>query len=99
MMRILHTLPALLALALAAGAHAGHSPDYTPAEVRKVDKEGGKITLRHGEIRNLQMPPMSMVFQVKDAKWLDRFKAGDKVQFRAVQEEGKYVVTELQPDH
>ncbi|MEO7392597.1 MAG: copper-binding protein [Ramlibacter sp.] len=69
----------------------------TDAEVRKVDKENRKITLKHGEIKNLDMPPMTMVFQVNDAALLDKFKAGDKVRFRAAKEGGSIVATEIQP--
>ncbi|HQX59867.1 MAG TPA: copper-binding protein [Burkholderiaceae bacterium] len=50
-------------------------------EVRKVDMGSKKITLKHGEIKNLDMPPMTMVFQVKDPAMLEKVKAGDKVQF------------------
>ena len=71
--------------------------EFTNAEVRKVDKEGKKITLKHGEIKNLGMPPMAMVFQLKDAAVLDKFKAGDKVAFKAIWEAGKYVVIDIQP--
>lgn len=66
------------------------------AEVRKVDKENQKITLKHGEIKNLDMPAMTMVFAVKDPAMLDKVKAGDKVQFRAADENGKLTVTEIQ---
>jgi Cu(I)/Ag(I) efflux system periplasmic protein CusF len=71
--------------------------EFTEGEVRRVDKAAGKITLKHGEIKNLGMPPMAMVFEVKDAKLLDRFKPGDKVRFKAVHDTGKYVVVDLQP--
>jgi len=66
------------------------------AEVRKVDKENQKITLKHGEIKNLDMPPMTMVFAVRNPALLDNVKAGDKVQFRAANENGKLTVTEIQ---
>jgi Cu/Ag efflux protein CusF len=66
------------------------------AEVRKVDKDAAKITLKHGEIKSLEMPPMTMVFNVKDKAMLDRVKAGDKVRFKVVNEAGKYTVTEIQ---
>ena len=69
----------------------------TDGEVRKVDKESGKVTLKHGEIKNLDMPPMTMVFSVSDPKILDGIKAGDKVQFRAVNEGGKLTITDIQP--
>jgi Cu(I)/Ag(I) efflux system periplasmic protein CusF len=52
-------------------------------EIRKIDLENKKITLKHGVIKNLDMPPMSMVFQVKDAALLDKLSAGDKVKFTA----------------
>ena len=64
-------------------------------EVRKIDKAQSKITLRHGEIKKLDMPPMTMVFRVKDAKLLDAVVAGDKVRFTAEQIDGHYVVTAL----
>ena len=70
--------------------------DYTEAEVRKVDKDNKKITLKHGEIKNLDMPPMTMVFQLNDVTALDRLKAGDKVRFKAANDGGKYTVTEIQ---
>jgi Cu(I)/Ag(I) efflux system periplasmic protein CusF len=71
--------------------------DMTEGEVRKVDRETKKLTLKHGEIRNLDMPPMTMVFQVKDATMLDKLKPGDKVRFTAQKTPGGFVVTELQP--
>lgn len=71
--------------------------DMTDAEVRKVDKDNRKITLKHGEIKSLDMPPMTMVFQVKDAAMLDKVKAGDKIRFKPSNEGGKMTVTELQP--
>ena len=63
--------------------------------VRKVDKEGGKLTLKHGDIKSLDMPPMTMVFVVKDKTMLDKLKAGDKIKFKAINDAGKYTVTEM----
>ena len=68
----------------------------TDGEIRKVDKSAGKITVKHGEIKNLDMPPMTMVFGVKDAAMLDKVKQGDKVRFRAANEDGKFTITEIQ---
>lgn len=73
------------------------TPDMSEAEVRKVDVGAGKITLKHGEIKNLDMPPMSMVFQVKDAALLGRVKAGDKIRFTADKINGAYTVLTLEP--
>lgn len=66
-------------------------------EVRRVDKAAGKVTLRHGEIKQLEMPPMTMVFEVREKALLDTVKAGDKVIFKVVNEDGKMIVTELKP--
>lgn len=65
-------------------------------EVRKVDLSAKKITIKHGELKNLGMPPMTMVFQVKDPALLQSVKAGDKVLFAAEDANGALVVTQLQ---
>jgi Cu/Ag efflux protein CusF len=65
-------------------------------EVRKIDKENQKITLKHGEITNLNMPGMTMVFKVKDPAALDRLKVGDKVRFAAEKADGSIVVTQIE---
>ncbi|MBT9567200.1 MAG: copper-binding protein [Thiobacillus sp.] len=99
-------------LALAAGtpawaaeehdhSHGAASPSVAPAaladaEVKKVNKDQGKITLKHGPIENLGMPGMTMVFQVQNAGALDQVKAGDKVRFHAEKINGALTVTELE---
>jgi Cu/Ag efflux protein CusF len=84
------------ALALAGAAFAQTPSDMTDGEVRKVDKGAAKVTIKHSEIKNLEMPPMTMVFQVKDAALLDKVKAGDKVRFRAEKVGSGYVVTAIE---
>jgi Cu(I)/Ag(I) efflux system periplasmic protein CusF len=69
---------------------------WSEAEVRRVDARGGKVTLRHGEIKNLDMPPMTMVFQVREPALLEQVKAGDKVRFTADQVNGAYTVLSLE---
>lgn len=69
----------------------------TDGEVRKVDKETGKVTIKHGPLENLGMPAMTMVFQVKDPGLMDQVKAGDKVRFRAEQINGAYTVMQIEP--
>lgn len=66
-------------------------------EIRKVDKDAQKITIKHGPLKNLDMPPMTMVFRVKDAALLDAVKQGDKVKFNAENINGQYVVTKIEP--
>lgn len=86
-----------LALPALCASWAAGAADMTPAEVRKIDLDGGKITLKHGEIKHLDMPGMTMVFTVKDKALLDKLKAGDKVLFMAVKDDGRYTVTQIQP--
>lgn len=95
---LLKTALALAATTLSVAAlSTNHAvADMTDAEVRKVDKDNGKVTLKHGEIKNLDMPPMTMVFHVKDKAVLNKLQAGDKVRFKAVNDGGKYTVTEIQ---
>jgi Cu/Ag efflux protein CusF len=69
----------------------------TEGEVRKVDKETGKITIKHGPIANLDMPPMTMVFQVTEPALLDQVKAGDRIKFAADKVGGAYMVTRIEP--
>ena len=67
-------------------------------EVRRVDKDAQKITIRHGPLPGLDMPqPMTMVYRVKDPAMLDRVKPGDKVKFEAEKIGGAFTVTEIEP--
>jgi Cu(I)/Ag(I) efflux system periplasmic protein CusF len=70
--------------------------EMADAEVRKVDKEAKKVTLKHGPIKSLDMPSMTMVFQVRDEKLFDKLVAGEKIKFSAEQLQGAYVVTDVE---
>jgi len=72
------------------------SADMAEGEIKKDDKATKKLTIKHGEIKNLDMPGMTMLFQVKDPAMLDMVKAGDKVKFKAENNSGAIVVTEIQ---
>ncbi len=80
-----------------AAAPAANTLPKAEAEVRRVDTAGKKISLRHGEIKNLDMPPMTMVFQVADPALLDKVKAGDKVLVTVDQVNGAYTVMSIEP--
>jgi Cu(I)/Ag(I) efflux system protein CusF len=108
MQHLLLVLAALLATGPALAQTAPHDSHtgasvatpanaYSDGEVRKVDKAAKKITLKHGEIRNLDMTPMTMVFQVKDAALLEKVKAGDQVRFTADKVGGAYIVLSIEP--
>lgn len=105
-MKTLHTI--LIAAACLAGApavaqqHADHghgqqaasaATDTTDGEIKKVDKASGKLTIKHGELKNLGMGSMTMVFRVKDAALLEKVKAGDKVRFTV---DGTMTVTAIE---
>jgi len=108
-MKLLNLLGATL-LAISSLAHAqsqptpSQAPSSAPAaspmsegEVRKVDKEAGKVTLRHGPLVNLDMPAMTMVFRVSAAQLLDGLKVGDKVRFDAERANGVFTITKIDP--
>lgn len=65
-------------------------------EVKKVNKDAQKITIKHGPIDNLGMPPMTMVFRVKDPAMLDQVGRGDKVNFSADKINGAYTLTHIE---
>lgn len=85
------------AAATAPVAPAASGLPWAEAEVRRVDAAAGKISLKHGDIKNLDMPPMSMVFQLQDKTLLGNIKAGDRVRFTADKVNGSYTVLEIQP--
>jgi Cu(I)/Ag(I) efflux system protein CusF len=72
------------------------SAEMTEGEVRKVDKDNKKITIKHGPLKSLDMPGMTMVFGVKDDTVLDKVQPGEKVQFQAEKIDGKFVVTAIE---
>lgn len=94
------------AYAQGASGHAAHAPApaakassaaMSEGEVRKVDRAAGKITLKHGPVPSIDMPPMTMVFVAADPAMLDRVKPGDKVRFAADKVGDVYRVTRIEP--
>ncbi|MDF1485141.1 copper-binding protein [Ramlibacter sp. H39-3-26] len=110
-MKILfHAVAALLATAAlapcAASAQSDHAAMHnaaeaapaaalTDGEVRGIDAATGRITLRHGDIANLGMPAMTMVFRATDAALLQGLRVGDQVRFAADRQGGQLVVTQI----
>ena len=70
--------------------------DTADGEIKKVDKPSGKLTIKHGELKNMGMGAMTMVFRVKDAAMLDKVKAGDKVRFTVAMSGGAMTVTAIE---
>lgn len=79
-----------------AAATAGSEQPLSEGEVTRRDARTGKLTLRHGEIANLNMPPMTMVFTLKDPAQGNTLKPGDKVRFRAEDVNGAMVITYIE---
>jgi Cu(I)/Ag(I) efflux system periplasmic protein CusF len=76
---------------------AGASDAFADGEVKKVDKSAGKVTIKHGPLAALDMPPMTMVFRVKDPAMLDQLKVGDRIRFKPEKVGGNYTVTAYEP--
>lgn len=76
---------------------AQSSEGMSDGVIKRISKGSKKLTIKHGEIKNLDMPPMTMSFRVSDEKMLEMVKKGDKVKFKAETVDGKMVVTEILP--
>jgi len=85
----------LLLVAIALLFSAATAWAQSEGEVRKVDKAAQKITIKHGPLKNLDMPAMTMVFKVKDPAMLDKIKPGDKVKFQAENVGGALTVVQI----
>src|SRR5215831_17149714 len=90
----------LLASLVVIGTLAGATPvlaedKLSQGEVQKIDKDAGKITIKHGPLDNLGMPAMTMVFHVADPRMLDEVVPGDKIDFLAEKVGGFLTVTQL----
>lgn len=109
-MKYFRLLVSVLALTTPLHAQGGDTPaasmdhavlavaDNAPSEgeVRKIDPAAKKITIKHGELKNLDMPAMTMVFQVRDPAMLEQVKPGDKIKFRADKVNGVFTVMEVE---
>jgi Cu/Ag efflux protein CusF len=104
-MKLIATLACATAFFIATlqGAHAAaHAlpaaelAQMSEGEIRKVDKKAKEVTIKLGDIKNLFMPPMTMVFDVKDPRMLARVKVGDKIHFVAEKIDGRYTVTRME---
>lgn len=108
MKRSLSTLLVTLFLALPAWADVGHishdnamvhaamTTTLSEGQVKKIDKDQGRLTIKHGPLENLGMPAMTMVFRVQDASWLDQVKPDNRIRFLAEKVNGALTVTTLE---
>ncbi|KOF17192.1 hypothetical protein AC244_18475 [Ensifer adhaerens] len=85
-----------LASALALGtAYGAFAAEFTKGTVKKLDVKAKKVTLIHEELKDLEMPAMTMVFRVQDDTLMDKLKEGASVEFIAERVNGKLTVTQV----
>ncbi len=89
-------MPGMSEKAPAASGSDAAASELAEGEIRKVDKDNKKLTIKHGPLKNLDMPGMTMVFAVKDDAMLDKLETGAKVRFQAEKIDGKIVVTKIE---
>lgn len=90
----LTSLAATLILTATAALAEGNTAMST-GTVTKVDTQWNKVTIDHGPLENLDMPPMKMVFNVADPAMLEGLSEGTEIAFLADRVNGKLTVTEL----
>lgn len=86
---------ALIAVAAAAISTASMAAEFTKGEVKKIDLKQRKITIKHDELKELEMPAMTMVFVVSDEALLAKAKQGQNIEFVAEKVNGKLTVTDI----
>ena len=94
-MKMIKTFAAVAVLAVSVAPALAEEPTWTSGEIKKVDIAQSKLTIKHDEIKTLDMPSMTMVFYVPDAKVLEGLKAGDKKQFDFEDMNGRVVVKQV----
>ena len=87
----------VLAILITAAPIVATAQELVDGQVTKIDESAGKITLRHGPIKKLEMDEgMTMVFKAQDPAMLKSVKVGDKVKFDADRVHGQFTVTTIQ---
>ena len=86
---------ATIATAALVGWLAATSAQAADGEVRKIDRAQAKVTIAGGEVKNLDMPAMTMVYRAKPVTLLDGLAVGDRIEFTADKVDGQYVVTAI----
>lgn len=85
-------------------SHVAHAPATATAtaaalsegEIKKVDRQARRITIKHGPLANLNMPPMTMAFKVSDDSQIDSLNTGDRIKFVAGRQGAAYVVSRVE---
>ncbi|EGL63873.1 hypothetical protein AGRO_3272 [Agrobacterium sp. ATCC 31749] len=85
----------LAAALLLAAPFSAFAQEFTKGTVKKVDVAAKKVTITHEDLKNLDMPGMTMVFRVKDDAILAKLKEGANIEFIAERADGKLVVAQV----
>jgi Cu/Ag efflux protein CusF len=93
-MKVFRKCVAVVVLGMTMGVGA-LAAEYTKGEVKKIDESQKKLTIKHEELKNLGMPPMTMVFVVADESMLGKVKVGQTIEFVADRVNGRITVTEI----
>lgn len=88
-------LLAVATLVLATAMPVWAQAPSTKGEVTKIDKAGGRVTLKHEEIKHLDMPPMTMAYRVSNPNLLDGLAVGSRIRFTAERVNGQFTVTSI----
>ena len=95
MQKALGAVAAAAALALLSCAALAQSAS-ADGEIRKIDAKAGRVIIRHGEWKGMDMQAMTMAFRVRDAAVLGGLKVADTVRFVVEKDGGDYVVTAIE---
>lgn len=85
----------LIFVGLMVASFFANASEWTKGEIRRIDIDNKKVTIKHEEIKSLDMPPMSMVFNVDNSETLKGLKPGDQIEFSADQKSGKLYVKQI----
>jgi len=89
------TLANALSFILLIGFSSSVLAEWATGEIRRLDPENKRLTIKHGDIKSIDMPPMTMVFYVKEPSLLGGLQVQDAVEFQATAEGTKYIVTAI----
>ncbi len=91
----MRTLSNVVAGLLLAGLCSSAMAEWASGEIRRLDPENKRLTIKHGEIPSLDMPPMTMVFYVSDVALLNGLQVADQIEFRAAVDGKRNMVTAI----
>ena len=91
----MRTLAKALSFILLSSICSSAMAEWANGEIRRLDPENKRLTIKHGDIKSIDMPPMTMVFYVKESSLLEGFQVQDTVEFQAMAEGTKYIVTAI----